>query len=127
MTGFLKIIRNFWERWKPPYRTEWVEDLPEKPRKRTVYIIGGRKHPFYAAVVCPRKGCGHVAHLGLSKQFSRDKRWRVFEGGDGAISLFPSVHVTGLECGCHYWLRNGKIEWSENPSFKVPKKNKGDL
>lgn len=123
----MKLFRrffNFLEQRKPLYRTEWVEDLPEIPRKRTVYIIGGREHPFYAAIVCPRDGCGHVAHLGVSNQFARHKRWRISEKKDGTISLFPSVHVTGRKCRCHYWLRKGKIEWSDRPPFTVPKENK---
>lgn len=116
-------IFNTWARFRP-YRTEWVEDLPDDLQKNTVYIIGGRKHPFYAAIVCPRRTCRQVVHLDVSPQV--DKRWSITEHADGQISLSPSVHVTGLPCRCHYWLRKGRIVWSESPPFFVPKENRHD-
>ena len=29
-----------------PYRTEWVEDLPGDVGKDTIFVVGGRRHPF---------------------------------------------------------------------------------
>ena len=119
----IRWILNLLER-RRPYRTDWVEDLPDAPSERTVYIIGGREHPFYAAIVCPRKACRQVVHLDLSPQI--DKRWRITEHTGGKISLSPSVHVTGLPCRCHYWLRKGRIVWNERPPFSVPEANRHD-
>lgn len=116
-------IFNIWARFRP-YSTEWVEDLPDDLQENTVYIIGGRKHPFYAAIVCPRKACRQVVHLDVSPQVV--KRWRITEHADGQISLAPSVHVTGLSCRCHYWLRKGRIVWSERPPLFVPEENRHD-
>lgn len=104
------------------YRTEWVEDLPDDVQRETVYIIGGRRDPFYAAIVCPRRACRQVVHLDLSHQVK--KRWRLSEHQDGSISLRPSVHVTGMRCKCHYWFREGRIRWAEAPTLAVPKENK---
>ena len=116
-------IFNIWARFRL-YSTEWVEDLPDDLQENTVYIIGGRKHPFYAAIVCPRKACRQVVHVDVSSQV--DKRWRIIEHVDGQISLSPSIHVTGLPCRCHYWLRKGRIVWSESPPFFVPEANRHD-
>ena len=118
----IKHFQNFLERFKSRYRAEWVEDLPDAPCARTVYVVGGREHPFYAAVVCPRKGCNEIAHLEIAKQLRR--KWILSEHADGTVSLYPSVHVTGLKCRCHYWLRRGQIVWSESPPLFVPKENK---
>ena len=104
------------------YRTEWVEDLPEGAQRETVYIVGGRRHPFYAVIVCPRRACRQVIHLDLSHQV--EKRWRLREHQDGSISLCPSVHVTAMRCGCHYWFREGRIRWAEAPPLAVPKENR---
>ena len=118
----IKTIFGWLERWRRSYRVEWVEDLPDSPRARTVYVIGGREHPFYAAVVCPRQKCGEVIHLEISEQFP--KRWKLSEHENRTVSLHPSIHVTGRACRCHYWLRRGRIEWSESPPLFVPKTNK---
>ena len=119
----IKWLFNLWAQFHP-YHTEWVEDLPENPAKNTVYIVGGREYPFYAAIVCPRQACRQVVHLDVSPDVR--KKWRITEHPNGLISLFPSVHVTGLACQCHYWLRQGRIVWSEAPPLFVPERNKHD-
>ena len=121
--NMIRWFFNIWARFRP-YCTEWVEDLPDELQKNAVYVIGGRKHPFYAAIVCPRKACRQVVHVDVSPQVK--KRWRITEHMDGKISLWPSVHVTGLPCGCHYWFRKGRIVWSESPPLFVPEGNKHD-
>ena len=120
------MIRLLWNAWARlhPYQTEWVEDLPSAPRQYTIYIIGGRRHPFYAAIVCSRRRCDQVIHLDLSPEAKR--RWRVREHNSGRVSLTPSVHVTGLPCKCHYWLRRGCVVWSEAPPLRVPRENRCD-
>lgn len=117
----IKLLFNLFAA-RQRYRTEWVEDLPEDVQRQTLYVIGGREHPFYAAVVCPRRACRQVIHLDLSTD--AEKRWRLKEHSDGSISLSPSVHVTGMPCGCHYWLREGRIRWTAAPPLVVPKENK---
>ena len=70
-----------------PYHTEWVEDLPENPQKNTVYVIGGHKHPFYAAVVCPRKVCRQIIHLEVTPETVNG--WSIIEHPGERISLMP--------------------------------------
>lgn len=115
----LKILNCFW-RFRT-YQTEWVEDLPEKTGKDTIYIVGGREHPYYAAVVCPRHSCKRVISLEISKK-SR-KRWKMVEHGNGSLTLSPSIYVTRRPCKCHYWIRRGKVTWADFPPVFVPKSN----
>ena len=107
-----------------PYRAEWVEDLPGEVGKDTIFVVGGRRHPFQAAVVCPRRACRQVIHLDIAPALS--KRWALVEHENGLVSLSPSVHVTGLPCRCHYWVRRGRIRWSEAPRLRVPEENRND-
>ena len=115
----IKLL-NFFERGRK-YKTMWVEDLPDNPERNCVYIIGGRKYPYYAAVVCPRKKCKNVVHLEISPEFQH--RWKFKEHHDGSITLSPSIHVTELPCKCHYWIEWGRVIWAEWPSLFVPKSN----
>ena len=119
----IKWLLNLWERFHP-YRTEWVEDLPSDIEPKTVYVVGGRVHPFYVAIVCPRRTCRQIIHLDISPVAA--VRWCLTEHSNGRISLSPSIFVTGLSCQCHYWLREGRIVWSEAPSLLVPESNRHD-
>jgi len=114
-------ILNWIEKFRK-YSTQWVEDLPDSPMRNTVYIIGGREHPFYAAVVCPRKKCRKVIHLGISPESS--ERWKMTEHNDGTISLSPSVAVIDSPCKCHYVFRKGHNVWCEIPPLFIPEQNR---
>lgn len=104
---------NFIEQYRRAYETEWVEDLPENPARNTIYIIGGRKYPYYAVVLCSRKKCNEMIHLAISPEFK--KRWRYEEHSNGRLTLHPSIYLTKSPCRCHYWIREGHIVWSKLP------------
>lgn len=117
----IKWLANLAARFRP-YRTEWVDDPPDEPRPRTVYVVGGRRHPFYTVVACPRRACRQVVNLDVSPEVK--PHWRIKEHTDGTLSLHPSIRVTGLPCKCHYWLRSGRVVWSEAPKVFVPRRNR---
>lgn len=98
--------------WIPKYKTVWIEDLPTKLKKRTVYIVGGREHPFQAVFACP-KICGKTISLNISDQHNKWERWKVTEHEDSTISLYPSIWMKTFDCNCHYWLSKGYIIWTK--------------
>ena len=114
-------ISNYVQRLKKRYRTKWVEDLPDNIEKNTIYIIGGRKYPFYAAITCPKKRCKKIIHLEISPDSVR--KWEVQEHKNETLTLNPSIFVTKHSCKCHYWIREGRVVWCEMPPFFVPKEN----
>lgn len=117
---FLAIL-NLFECFRQ-YNTEWVEDLPEHTNKNVIYIIGGRKYPFYAAFSCPRKKCRKTVYLEVSQKFK--KRWSITESKQGRLSLSPSVKIIDSSCKCHYWFKKGHIVWHSVPPLIVPRKNR---
>lgn len=119
----IKRLANAIARFRP-YRTEWVDDPPQDPRPRTVYVVGGRQHAFSVLVACPRRACRRPVNLDISPNVT--PRWRFHEHTDGTLSLHPSIHVTTLPCGCHYWLRRGRVLWHEAPAVLVPRRNRVD-
>ncbi|MCY4289506.1 MAG: DUF6527 family protein [Aestuariivita sp.] len=118
------MIRWLFNQWanRHPYKTEWVEGLPDPVSKNTVYVIGETARPFQVAVVCPRKYFQQVIHLDVAPELPN--QWRITVHPDETLSLHPSIHVTGCRCRCHYWFLRGKIYWSEAPLFFVPKENR---
>ena len=107
-----------------PYETCWVEDFPIVPKKRTLYVIGGREHPFSVAISCPRRKCNQVIQLDVSPDIR--PRWKLREHADGRISLSPSILVTAFPCKCHYWIKRGRVIWSESPKLLLPRINTRD-
>ncbi|WP_424946017.1 DUF6527 family protein [Candidatus Spongiihabitans sp.] len=104
------MLRWFVALWKPKYKTLWIEDLPDKLSKKTIYIVGGREFPFQAVFLCP-KNCEEKIFLNLSEQHHRNERWDITEHTDHSISLHPSVWMKTLKCNCHYWVKKGRIIW----------------
>ncbi len=107
---FEKIKIFLYNLWKPSYRTVWTENFPEKLKKRIVYIIGNKKHPFQVVFLCP-KNCNKKIFLNISKQHNKFERWKLIEHKDGTVSLVPSIYMKTLDCDCHYWFKRGRINW----------------
>lgn len=61
----------------------------------------------WACLKCPG-GCG--VKIALSLNPNRRPRWRVDADLFTRPSIEPSVHQTN-DCGCHFWVRRGVIEW----------------
>ena len=92
-----------WSRW----RILFVEDAPDLPVVGSLYIVGGRKHPFPAVMDCPC-GCGSPIWLDLVPGKHRRAEECVWLLGDDqvltrapgnlkrngtAISLFPLLRT----------------------------------
>ena len=63
----------------------------------------------WACLLCPG-GCGRQIALSLNP--SRRPRWSVTLGLWKRPTIEPSVHQLN-DCGCHFWIRNGVIDWCE--------------
>lgn len=100
--------RNFIEHFKPHIRAMRVDELPDTPQQRLVYLIGDEgEPPWQAAMICPC-GCGSTIHLSLIPQ---DKpRWQAATDNQGFASLWPSV-ARYRGCAAHFILRSGRIRW----------------
>jgi hypothetical protein len=111
------MLIHFWHRllgwldrknlWSTPYRAEHVADLPDRPRRDVVYIVGEDGYDWTAAMLCPG-GCGKVLEMNLLPD--AHPVWKVSERPDRIISLHPSVWLkTG--CACHFVLAEGRVKW----------------
>jgi hypothetical protein len=90
------------------YRIQAVEDLPEQLQPHVLYVVTQGSVRVYAAMTCPRQSCRDTVNMNLIPDDYPVWRLNVEQGG--LASLHPSVwRKTG--CGCHFWLRNGKVRW----------------
>jgi hypothetical protein len=94
----------------PRYAATSVEDLPDEPEHRIVYLIGDIGTPWSAALVCPC-GCKELIQLSLVR--NDNPRWRYRWHDDGTVSLDPSVWRT-KGCRSHFHIRGGRVVWARD-------------
>ncbi len=89
------------------YRTEWCEDLPERLRTKSIYVVGGKVCPYQAVVHCPC-GCKEAIYVDVANQSKA--KWSLTTHSNESISLHPSVWRT-VGCRSHFLVRRGKVIW----------------
>ena len=104
------LSRLGWRWWRPAYRVEVVEDLPARLRGDVLYVVAEGGHPLHASMACPRGRCSTVLNMNLAPD--ETPRWSIGVSAKGAPTLAPSVWRRG-DCGCHFFLRQGELEWCE--------------
>ncbi len=58
--------------------------------------------------------CGHLCCCGCEEEVMTPlspARWSITYDGEN-VSLRPSIGNWGLPCRSHYWIRNGRVQWS---------------
>lgn len=114
-------LRRLWRQLKghrgdaPLYTITRVDDLPERPARGVLYVAEEEGTAWAASMACPG-GCGQVLHMNLLPDMA--PVWRLTEHAEGAATLHPSVWRRE-GCGCHFWLRRGRIEWVAEDGFQV--------
>ncbi len=97
-----------------------VELHPEDDRVRSMELVLVKNGDIqkWACFKCPG-GCGQVISLSLNSK--RRPSWSVVLDWLGRPTVHPSVHQLN-ECGCHFWIKSGRIEWcpSGKPKLSSP-------
>lgn len=101
------IVKNRLRGTPVPFKTIYLDELPDELERDVVYLIGEKGFLWSAALLCPCK-CGAVIQLNLLPD--AEPCWRVNEHGDSTVSLAPSVW-SRRGCGSHYFVRHGTIKW----------------
>jgi len=103
-----KRIAALWPfRKRKVFRSDRVEEFPDKLDAWKVYLAGEGDNLWAAAMICPC-GCGDVIELNLLPQAR--PRWTAQEHLDGTVSLEPSVWRR-KGCRSHFVVRHGRIDW----------------
>jgi hypothetical protein len=90
----------------------FVESIPDVIDDGVLYVSMG----FASAMHRCACGCGEEVVTPLSPT-----GWQLYFDGEN-VSLKPSIGNWGFRCRSHYWIRAGKIRWSNSmsESFKLP-------
>ncbi len=101
------IVKNRLWRTPVPFKTVYLDELPDKFENNAIYLIGENSFLWSAALLCPC-GCGSVIQLNLLSD--SEPCWRVEEHFDSTVSISPSVW-SRKGCGSHYFIKRRKIKW----------------
>lgn len=83
-------------------------ELPESLPRHQLAIVGTPENPKWLVLECP---CGSGHRLTVSLAASRQPRWRVVDAETGP-NIFPSIDFNGSKRRCHFWIRDGRVQWS---------------
>ncbi|MCL5047127.1 MAG: DUF6527 family protein [Actinobacteria bacterium] len=83
-----------------PYRTVFLEELPDCLDERVLYVLGEGGHLWSVAMLC-QCGCGETLHMSLHQEGR--PRWELTYHSDGTVSLWPSIWRK-YGCRSHFFL-----------------------
>lgn len=101
----LRVIR------KPRFVLLLLRSQPKSQQigEGDLVIVGESDFPKWACFKCPG-GCGEKIMLTLSKR--RMPHWQVSQDWLGRPTISPSIWQQN-ECGCHFWINTGGVEWCD--------------
>lgn len=106
-----------WTEWFPFFRswrlvgvTPDADEIPDRLPPKGVVLVGSPERPKWVAFDCP---CGAGHRIMLNADGGRRPFWQVGVH-DRRVTLFPSVDYVGGRKRCHYFVRNGQIDWVQD-------------
>ncbi|WP_348520670.1 DUF6527 family protein [Algimonas ampicilliniresistens] len=81
--------------------------FPDEIEDYQITIVKNGGVEKWACFSCPG-GCGERIDLSLNP--NRRPRWTISWDFWTRPTIKPSVHQKN-ECGCHFWVRNGRVDW----------------
>lgn len=106
-----------WWQWVPLWRwrvigiVDSADEIPEKLPRNAAVIVGDERFVKWLAFDCP---CRQGHRIMLNADRSRRPAWRVAVSRNGHLTVAPSVDFDGGSFRCHYFIREGRIEWSRS-------------
>lgn len=90
---------------------ESADEVPERLPRNAAVIVGDEKFAKWLAFDCP---CRKGHRIMLNADRARRPAWRIAVANDGRLTVAPSVDFVGDGSRCHYFIREGRIEWSRS-------------
>ncbi|MFK7107986.1 DUF6527 family protein [Flavobacterium oreochromis] len=89
------------------YSFEFVDDVPDNPKDKVLYLIGEDGYFWQFVVVCP---CGCKSLLYMNLMDDEAPFWK-YDINDGLISITPSIDRK-VGCKSHFFIKKGIIIWA---------------
>ena len=89
------------------YGFQFTDDVPDKPKGKTLYFIGEQDYFWQFVMICPC-GCNSLLHMNLMQD---EEPYWTFEIDDDKVTIVPSIDRM-IGCKSHFFVRSGKIVWA---------------
>lgn len=106
-----------WWQWLPfqPWRVvgavEAADEIPERLPRNAAALVGSEVLPKWIAFDCPCR-TGH--RIMLNTDPGRRPAWKCVGVSGDRLSIAPSVDYADGRRRCHYFVRDGKIQWAKD-------------
>jgi len=110
-TGVRRLIARFrlGRTWRVTASVTAADLVPDHLPRRRAFIVTNDVGPSWIAFDCPC-GRGHRIMLNLSSQ--RRPKWQVTD--PKRLAIRPSIDSFDGGARCHFWLRDGRVEWAHD-------------
>lgn len=112
MNRLWKCLR-YRRRYRVAYFVDAADEVPERLAKRTAAVVLDDHGEKWLAFDCP---CRDHHRLLINLDTRRTPFWRI--RGESPLDLAPSVDVTRGARRCHFWVRDGRIRWTPDKTFR---------
>lgn len=100
----------FW-RWRMIGMVDSADEIPDRLPRNAAVVVGDDRFPKWLAFDCP---CRKGHRIMLNTDRARRPSWRFSRTPEGHLTVTPSVDFVGDAFRCHYFIREGKIEWTRD-------------
>jgi Family of unknown function (DUF6527) len=94
-----------------------VHPANDQIKPGVIVVVGDHQIQKWACFQCPG-GCSEVIKLSLNR--NRSPRWSIQTDRYNQPTISPSIRQTN-ECQCHFWIRQGQVEWCADSGRVTPK------
>jgi hypothetical protein len=107
--------RSLWRSWRLPWAgrklrvvevVDAADEIPDRLPRNGAILVGSLNHPTWVAFECP---CVDHHRVMLNLDVRRRPTWAMQSAKP--LTLRPSIDESRGAKRCHYFVRNGKVEW----------------
>jgi Family of unknown function (DUF6527) len=98
----------FW-RWRVIGIAESADEVPDRLPRNAVALVGDQNMAKWIVFDCPCR-TGH--RIMLNADVARRPFWKM--NIREPLTISPSVDYRGNQRRCHYFVRNGRIDWAKD-------------
>lgn len=106
LDNFAWRLRLPWRKWRVTIEVENVDELPNRIQGRSAVVVADAGTNKWLVFDCPCR-TGHRVMLNIDSR--RRPMWKLTS--TTPLTVSPSVDVLRPERRCHYFVRQGRIEW----------------
>jgi hypothetical protein len=104
---------SWWQRHRPRWRysvigaVDAADLVPDRLPKKVLVVVEKARRPVWVAFDCP---CTRQHRLLIPLSAGVTPHWTL--NVDSAPTIYPSVDSHHAGHRCHFWLKNGRIQWA---------------